>query len=103
MCVEETYEILSGQMQNSYYIYITNQLITLEQINNLHSMCIVYICYVATMDVLKDFYLLKNTQCISTTYDQKHIKGISSFHPIFWLRNNCVVTYINEILVLETM
>ena len=30
-------------------------------------------------------------------------KIISSFHPIFWLRNNCVVTYINEILVLETM
>ena len=28
---------------------------------------------------------------------------ISSFHPIFWLRNNCDVTYINEILFLETI
>ena len=28
---------------------------------------------------------------------------ISSFQPTFWLRNNCDVTYINEILFLETM
>ena len=30
-------------------------------------------------------------------------QGISSFHPIFWLHNNCDVTYINKILFSETM
>ena len=30
-------------------------------------------------------------------------ENISSFHPIFWLHNNCDVTYINAILFLETI
>ena len=42
-------------------------------------------------------------QMKDTPVQVSHLWSISSFHPIFCLRNNCDVTYINEILFLETM
>ena len=46
-------------------------------------------------------YLRPRVKALKHTHDPKI--NISSFHFIFWLRNICGVTYIGEILFLETM
>ena len=48
------------------------------------------------------FFDWQDTLMVGTTSSLLVEGAISSFHPIFWLRNNCEVRYINQILFLET-